>query len=165
MSKIGIFFGSTNGTTEDVAGSIKSAFGEADVHEISSDISAQVADYDVIILGTSTWGDGDLQDDWDENIDELDSADFSGKKVALFGLGDQEGYSDTFLDGMGTIYEKVTAGGGTVIGAWPTDGYEYTASTAEVDGRFVGLAIDEDNQSDQTEDRVKQWVEQLKGEM
>ena len=165
MGKIGIFYGSTGGVTAEVAEAIKSEFGEGDVHEVDSGIANQIADYSVVLLGTSTWGEGELQDDWEDFIDELDDADFSDKKIALFGTGDQDGYPDTFVDGMGTIYERVTANGGTVIGYWPTEGYEYDGSTAEIDGRFVGLVIDEDNQADLTSDRVKRWVDILKQEI
>lgn len=164
MEKTGIFYGSTNGTTADIAELIKGALGEGDIHEVGNSLATQIAEYDLVLLGTSTWGDGDLQDDWDDVVDLLDNADFTDKKVALFGLGDQESYPDTFVNGMGTLYERVAAKGAAVIGAWPTEGYSFDESTAVKDGKFVGLVIDEDNQSDQTGDRVSSWVNQLRRE-
>lgn len=88
--------------------------------------------------------------------------DFSNKKVAVFGTGDPQSYPDSFVDAIGLIYEKLAEKGVNVVGFWPTEGYEYDASRAEKDGHFVGLVIDEDNQSDLTDERIAKWVEGLK---
>jgi len=167
MIKIGIFYGSTMGNTEIVAQNIQEALGaeNADLHNVASASVSDLQKYDHLILGTSTWGEGDLQDDWDIFISQLDKTDLSGKKIALFGLGDQETYPDTFVDGMGTIYEKVIEKGAAVLGFWPTDGYTFDKSAAVRGESFVGLVIDEDNESEKTNDRVKKWIEQLKKEM
>ena len=167
MAKIGIFYGSTGGNTESVAQKIQQAFGSvnADLHDVAAASADDLQNYDYLILGTSTWGSGDLQDDWDVFISELDKADLSGKIIALFGLGDQDAYADTFTDGMGTIYEKVTQKGAEVRGFWPVDGYTFDESTAVKDNSFVGLVIDEDNQSEMTDERINAWVEKLKNEM
>jgi len=105
-----------------------------------------------------------LQSDWEDFFDELDTIDFTGKKVAYFGEGDQVGYPDTFQDAMGMLEEKIVERGGETVGYWSTDGYEFTDSKALRDGKFVGLALDEDNQSDLTDERIKTWVSQLKQE-
>ncbi len=152
------------GNTSDVAEKIKEAFGDAELVDVA-DASADNLDADLVILGTSTWGIGDLQDDFEDFMDTLEEADLSDKTVALFGLGDQDGYPDTFCDGMGSVYEAIADKCGKVIGFTSNDGYEYDESRAEVDGKFVGLVIDEDNQSDLTDERVEKWVAQLKGEM
>ena len=167
MAKIGIFYGSTTGNTENVAEKIKAAFGSetADLHDVASASADELQKYDYLILGTSTWGDGDLQDDWDSFISELDTVDFSEKKVALFGLGDQEMYPDTFVNGMRTIYDKVKEKGATVLGFCSNEGYTFDESTAVKDDSFVGLVIDEDNQAEMTDERVAAWVEKLKHEM
>lgn len=103
----------------------------------------------------------DLQDDWDTYFPNLEKTDFSTKTVALFGLGDQEEYNENFLDAMGTIYEQVVKNGAKVVGSWPTDGYEFDESTAIIDGEFVGLALDEDNQEELSDERVTRWIEQI----
>jgi flavodoxin I len=157
---IGIIYGSNGGVTESVAEQIHEKLGlEAslvDVGEIDADAFGE---YSHLILGTSTWGEGDLQDDWDDIFDDYKSVDFNGKTVAFFGVGDQEGYGDNFLDGMGTLYEVAVANGATVVGdGWSTDGYNYDESTAVNDDGFVGLAIDEDNQDGMTAERIEKWV-------
>lgn len=167
MSKIGLFYGSTTGNTEAAAESIQKALGGESMvtlHEISRVQPEDFSPYDCLIIGASTWNVGELQDDWDGFFPELDSVDFSGKKVAYFGTGDQVGYADNFQDAIGILEEKISEQGGTTVGYWPTDGYDHDASRAERDGKFVGLALDEDNQSDRTEDRIQAWVAQLKQE-
>ena len=163
MSIIGLFYASSTGNTEDVAKLIKEKMthSEIELKNIADCVDNAMENYKYIILGASTWGEGDLQDDWEEYIQNLDSIDFSDKIVALFGLGDQEEYCDYYLDAMGTIYNKVVENGATVVGSWSTDGYDYDDSTAIRDGEFVGLALDEDNQSDLTDARVTRWIEQI----
>jgi flavodoxin I len=167
MAKVGLFYGSTTGKTEATAEAIQAALGGDDVvslHEIS-DVSEEFADYDYIIIGCPTWDVGELQSDWQGFCDdELDNIDFSGKKVAYFGTGDQVGYADNFQDAMGILEEKISSLGGTTVGHWSTDGYEHDASKAEKNGKFVGLALDEDNQSELTDSRIQEWATQLKSE-
>ncbi|BAU63541.1 flavodoxin FldA [Stanieria sp. NIES-3757] len=168
MAKIGLFYGSTTGKTEIAAEAIQSAFGGEDVvalHEISDVSASDFADYDCIIIGCPTWDIGELQSDWDGFYqDELDNIDFNGKKAAYFGTGDQIGYADNFQDAMGTLEEKIASLGGKTVGYCSTDGYEHEASKAEKNGKFVGLALDEDNQSELTDERINEWVAQLKNE-
>ena len=116
-------------------------------------------------IACPTWNVGELQSDWESFYDDqLDNIDFSGKKVAYFGEGDQIGYPDTFQDAMGILEEKISELGGETVGYWSTEGYEFSDSKALRDGKFVGLALDEDNQSELTEERIKAWVAQLKTE-
>lgn len=167
MSKIGLFYGTTTGKTESAAEMIQSEFGGLEVvtlHEIADVENSNFAEYDCIIIGCPTWDIGELQADWQGYYDDLDDADFSGKKVAYFGTGDQMGYAENFQDAMGILEEKISSLGGKTVGHWSTDGYEHEESKAEKNGKFVGLALDEDNQSELTESRIKQWVGQLKSE-
>ena len=166
MASIGIFYGSSTGNTEDAARQIAQAFGggEAETTEISATTEDEILEYDKIIFGVSTWGTGDLQDDFEDFMGTLEGMDFSGKKVAVFGLGDQENYPDTFVDGLGIIAKAVQSGGGTIVGKTSTEGFTYDASEAEEGDSFLGLALDEDNQSDQSADRISAWVDQLKKE-
>ncbi|MDC7222109.1 MAG: flavodoxin [Spirochaetales bacterium] len=158
MSKIGIIYGSTTGDTEGAAQKIQSALGSGDV--ISANKKALVAapEYDVLLLGSSTWGFGDLEDSWDSLLGEFGKLDLSGKKVGFFGTGDQEGYEDTFVDALGLIHEALVGSGAEFIGSWPVDGYSFSESKAVVDGSFVGLALDEVNQSDKSDERIARWV-------
>ncbi len=157
--KTAIFYGSTTSVTEDVANKVGEAL-SADVLACSE--VSKASEYELVILASSTWGSGDLQDDWEDAFDSLKSVDFNGKKVAFIGVGDQDGYGDTFVNAIGTLYAAAVEKGATVIGQTSTDGYSFDSSTAVVDGKFVGLVIDDNNQSDKTDDRIKSWVEDLK---
>lgn len=167
MKKTGVFYGSTTGTTESVARMIANKLGisSGDVYDVSK-LTADVAgSYEALILGTSTWGDGELQDDWYDGIKVLKGMDLSGKTVALFGCGDSESYADTFCDGMGILFNDLRDSGCRFIGAVSDADYTYCSSAAVTDGNFVGLAIDETNEGDKTEERITAWTETLKTEL
>lgn len=167
MKKTGVFYGSTTGTTESVARMIANKLGisSGDVYDVSK-LTADVAgSYEALILGTSTWGDGELQDDWYDGIKVLKGMDLSGKTVALFGCGDSESYADTFCDGMGLLFNELKDSGCRFIGTVPATDYTYSSSVAVTDGCFVGLAIDDINESDKTEERITAWTETLKAEL
>jgi flavodoxin I len=168
VSKIGLFFGSDEGNTERVAYRIQQRLGEAvvDVYDIADVTQLTFADYDRIILGIPTWDFGQIQSDWEEFWDDIAAVDFSGKTVALFGLGDQFGYGDYFLDAMGMLHDVIVASGPEIIGHWPTEGYEFDASKAEISGagKFVGLALDEDQQEQLSSDRLNRWCQQIHAE-
>ena len=168
MKKIGIFYGSSTGTCEDLANRIAGKLGvpAADVYSADKLTVDKVKDYNVLILGSSTWGDGDLQDDWYDGVKELKSADLSGKLVALFGCGDSESYGDTFCDAIGVLYEHLKNTGCTFIGNdVSTEGYSFSSSIAATDGHFVGLALDDVNESDKTDQRIDAWVAGLKSSL
>ncbi len=165
--RIGIYYGSTMGNTQRAAlllGEHLKVLGEVALHDVGTDGTAGMTDYDLILLGASTWGVGDLQDDW-MGKEDFSGIDLTGKQVAVFGTGDQESYADTFVDGIGTLAESAEKAGAKLIGAWRTEGYAHSDSAAVRNGRFVGLALDEDNQADQTDARIAQWVAQLKAEL
>ncbi len=157
--KTGIFYGSTTGTTEMVAEKVGALLG-ADVMP-AAEID-KVENYDFVIFATSTWGMGDLQDDWFGALETLAGKNLSGKKVALIGVGDQASFGDTFVDGMGTIYEEIKDKGITLVGKTSVDGYDFSSSKAVIDGEFAGLVIDENNQSELTEERIAAWVEKVR---
>ena len=166
MAKIGIFYGSTTGNTEKIATLIQREFGEdnADLYNVDIVEKEEVEKYDYLIFGVSTWGVSDLQDDFEDFLEILDEVDFTGKKVALFGLGDQSTYADTFVDAMGILYDGLKKMGVTLIGAIPATGYSFTGSMALIKGKLVGLAIDEEFESELTHGRVTNWVKLLKKE-
>lgn len=172
MAKIGLFFGGNTGKTRKIAKAIKKRFDDetmADAVNVSKATADDVAQYQFLLLGTSTQGEGLLpglsadceSESWEELLPKLEGVDFTGKTVALFGLGDQVGYPDNFLDAMGIIYQFVVERGAKVVGTWSTDGYEFDSSEAVVDGKFVGLALDLDNQNNLTDERVASWLKQI----
>ena len=175
MGKIGIFFGSDTGNTRRVAKTIHKKLGDdadapVNVQKASID---DLLKYDALILGTPTLGEGELPglvsggsaESWAEFLPQLKDVDLTGKVIALFGLGDQEGYGDEFVDALIFIYDQIIESGAKVVGSWPTEGYSFEASKAIVDGDFVGLVIDHDNQKDLTEERIDEWLEIVKPEL
>jgi flavodoxin I len=155
-----VIFGSDGGATKGVASKISKKCQGRSV-DIKTATKADFENCELLILGSPTYGDGTLQTDWEENIDKLRAAKLGGKKVALFGTGDQATYPDSFVDAMGILYDEVTELGAVVVGFTETSGYDYSNSTAERDGRFVGLALDQDGQSGMTEKRVTAWLSKL----
>ncbi len=144
----------------------KMGVSQSDVYSADKLTADLVKEYDLLIIGTSTWGDGELQDDWYDGVKVLKAADLSFKSVALFGCGDSESYCDTFCDGMGILYEDLKDSGCSFIGnKVSTDGYSYSSSIAVVDGAFVGLALDEVNESDKTAERIDAWTAELKSKI
>lgn len=169
MAKIGLFFGSSTGKTEAVAYQIKSEFDKieqdmVEVHNIGASTPEQVLKFKNIIIGIPTWNTGELQDDWDVFFPRLREMDFSGRKVAFFGLGDQNGYGFNFLDAMGIVADEILMQGGDVYGLWSAKSYEFNESKAQVEDHFIGLGIDEDGQQGMTPERVVTWVQQVKDE-
>ena len=160
MNKIGIFYGSSGGNTQSVAKTVakKLGVGDNDIYDVGKAKASDLSGYDVLLFGSSTWGLGDLQDDWEDFIREVANADLSGKKIALFGCGDSSSYPDTFCDAIGKIYQAVKDKA-TVIGFTDTAGYSFDASEAVVNSQFVGLALDEDNESNLTPQRIDNWTE------
>lgn len=163
MSKTAVFYGSDTGNTESAAKRIAQKL-QVDIFDVGSKPATQLDNYTNLILGTSTMGLGDLQDDWAGFISELERADLNGKTIALFGLGDADMYPDTFVDGMGEIYNAIKDKGCRIVGQVDTAGYEFDASIAVVEGKFVGLPLDNDNQNGLTDERINAWLEKIKTE-
>lgn len=159
----GIFYGSTTGTTEAVAEDIAKQLGieSSDIHNVADVSADEVNKYDLLLLGSSTWGCGELQDDWYGFLDALKAKDLVGKRVALFGCGDSGSYPDTFCDALGLIFEGLQATGCTFIGAVEPEGYEVTDSLIFNEGQLVGLAIDESDPG-KTDERIAAWCVGLK---
>ncbi|AWK62463.1 flavodoxin FldA [Helicobacter cinaedi PAGU611] len=161
MKKVGLFYGSDGGVTQEVAQKVADKLGDCQMFDVASCSAEDIAGFDNLILATPTYGSGDLQDDWDSFLSSLDESAFSGKTIALLGLGDQDIYSDTFCNGIAHIYKKVSKQG-KIVGQTSTDGYTFDDSEAVVDGKFVGLVIDEVNQEENTEQRIAAWIDSLK---
>jgi len=161
MKSTVVIYGSSTGTCQNIAQNIAGKLGvEAiDVTALTNDV---VKANDNLILGTSTWGAGDMQDDWYDGIKVLKSAGLQGKMVAIFGCGDSESYSDTFCGGMRELYNAAQKEGATIIGSVDASDYTYDDSEAVVDGHFVGLALDDVNEDDKTENRIEAWIAAIK---
>jgi flavodoxin I len=160
-----IFFASSTGNSQEIADKISQELGDIEVFDLAGTSIDKIKEYDKLILGGSTWGDGELNDDWEDVWDIFSEIDLTGKTVALFGLGDQESYDDEFCSAMGIIYEQVKNSGAKVIGFTSVEGYTHTSSKAQIGDEFVGLVIDEDNQDDLTEGRISNWTENIKNDI
>lgn len=168
MKKIGLFYGTETEKTTAVAKKIQEALGKDAEIEIVPVEKAWKEDFEAftnLIVGTSTWFDGELPSYWDELIPELETVHFKNKKIAIFGLGDQVRYPDNFVDGIGILAELFESYGASIVGLTSPKDYTFAQSRALRNGKFLGLAIDLENQPEKTDQRVKYWVEQLINEM
>ena len=165
MKKTVRIYGSTTGNAAMAAETIAAKLGGGDIKEVAKASKDDLDTYENLILGSSTWGDGELQDDWYSFLPTLKSANLNGKTVAVFGVGDQFSYSSTYVNAMGELYDAAKAAGANIIGATSTDGYSFDESTAVRDGKFVGLALDYDNQDSLSVDRITAWANQILPEL
>ncbi|MBL7113486.1 MAG: flavodoxin [Bacteroidales bacterium] len=163
MEKVAILFGSSTGNTESIAQTLAEKIGEniAEAFNVSDFSVSRLAEYNNLILGVSTLGIGAIQDHWKDFLPKLARADLNGKTIALFGLGDTESYPDTFVDGMGIVYEAIRKKGCTIIGQVDTIGYSFEHSGAVYEGKFIGLPLDEDNESELTPSRIENWLNEI----
>jgi flavodoxin I len=164
MKKTGVFYGSSTGNTESIAKIIANKL-DADLYNVSNKPVQEILQHQNLILGTSTWGLGDLQDDWDSFLPQLAKTDLTGKNIALFGLGDSGSYSDSFVDGMGIIHETIKDKGCKIIGLVDAGEYSYDNSKAVCDGKFIGLPLDEDNESNLTGTRINNWLTEIESKL
>jgi flavodoxin I len=169
MSKIGLFFGPLKGSVNRVADKVKAAIGEQNVDMISvKDASASdLEKYDHLIFGISTvgketWDSTYSNTDWNQFFPNISKVDYSGKTVAIFGLGDHLTYSSHFVNAMGVLAKELIKNGAKIVGQVDPAGYEFDDSEALIEGKFIGLPIDEDFESELTDERVSNWVKTLK---
>lgn len=172
MDKIGIFFGTDTGTTRLMAKKMAKQLGDIaakplNINRISVEEFMQ---YDAMILGTPSYGEGDLpgvatgvkNGSWQEFLPQLAGLDFSAKCIALYGLGNQDKYPDRFASSLYALYDTFSGLGAHIVGAWPTDGYTFENSAAVVDNQFVGLVIDNNHQAMLSDYRLETWLRQVK---
>ena len=155
MKKTGIFYGSTNGDTESVANkiAIQLGIGKEDVHNVADTTPHAVQPYEVLLLGCSTWGVGEMQDDWNDFLFKLKDMDLKNKTVALFGCGDSVSFSSSFCDALGVIYHELQHTGCTFTGEVDLSESRFDGSGGVIDGKFVGLPIDDNNESDRYQNK------------
>lgn len=163
--RIGIFYGSSSGNTKQVAGMITAELGkQAKLVDVEFAHATDLLMFDLLIFGTSTWGMGDVQYDWEKYLLLTKNLNLSDKMIAFFGLGDQRNYADSYQNGMGILYEHFKEKA-RIIGFWPSESYQFTQSKAVVGTMFVGLALDQDNEASLTAERIKQWCALLQDEI
>ena len=173
FGKIALFYGSSTCYTEIAAEKIAAFFNDqqnsqqsdqhVDLYNIA-DTAIDIAEqYEHIILGIPTWDYGELQEDWEDIWDSIDAVNWIGKTVAIYGLGDQEGYPEWFQDALGYLWTKIDSLGATTIGKTSAAGYRFSASKAlSPDGKhFLGLALDEDSEFERSEQRIIDWCQQI----
>ena len=166
MSKTAIIYSFNTKKTGKIASQVQEGFNDPDIEMLNAEDITEEAflAHERIIMGVPTWFDGELPNYWDEFVPALEDMDLSGKKIALFGLGDQKGYPENFLDGVGIMAEILKARGATLVGFTSTEGYEFESSRAVNNDQFMGLAIDYENQGSMNNQRIAAWIEQLKNE-
>ena len=169
MKKIVLLYWGKGGNVERVAKKVYGMFDPEliEKYDVASFDVDTIESYDLVILGGSTigaehWTEASADNVWASFFRELEKHDLTGKSMALFGLGDQVLYPDHFVDDLGTLKEEAEIVHANVIGRWPTAGYTFTNSEGTENGMFYGLAIDEDNQSELTDGRVKEWTDFIK---
>jgi len=165
VDKIGIVYSFNTNKTSKIAKRIADAFeGSAELEMINvEDITPErFMQFENLICGASTWFDGELPNHWDEFVPDLEDMDLKGKIIALYGLGDQKGYPENFLDGMGILAEIFERQGASLVGFTSTEGYTYESSRAERGDQFCGLGIDYESQGSKNKERVNAWVSKLK---
>ena len=160
MKKTLVVFCSSTGNCQGFAEIIAQKL-KADISDVNDINIEKLAEYDNLVLGTSTWGSGEMQDDWYDGVGKLKDADLSGKTVALFGCGDADSYSDTFCGGMREIYDTVKASGANILGGVDAAEYTYDDSESVVDGKFVGLALDVNEDETKSEGRIDKWIQSI----
>ena len=168
-TKIGLFYGSSTCYTEMAAEKIAEAINGlcgtelVSLHNIASDSIELMSEYQYLVLGIPTWDYGELQEDWESNWEAIDSLDFTGKQVAIYGLGDQIGYPEWFQDALCYLWVKIVNLGASTVGAWPNQGYSFEQSKALTeDGQFfVGLQLDDENQFELSDDYIAKWSQQI----
>lgn len=165
MNKIGIFYSFNSKKTAKAAEKIVQEFGDnfnivpVNAEELTEDVFLS---FDHLILGVPTWFDGELPNYWDEFVPALEDLDLKNKTIAIFGLGNQVEYPENFGDAVGIMAALVKQKGANLVGHTPIDGYNYESSKAEIDGKFVGLILDQESQPRLSKDRITKWVENLK---
>lgn len=170
QSSIALIYGTDTNNTEEVGNKIAKQFEElgetVDIFNIKDIEPSLLESYSTLVLGIPTWDFGGIQSDWEDIEDSLTTLSLENTVVALYGLGDQFGYGDYFIDAVGWLYEKLLPTKAKFVGQWSTEGYEFEASRACVENKesFIGLAIDEDQQFELTDERIEQWVIQVYAE-
>lgn len=166
MKKIGIIYSFKSNKTAKIAEKIFNEFGDLNIESVDAEnlTDEKFLSFDNIIAGVPTWFDGELPNYWDEFVPAIEDFNLKGKKIAIFGLGDQKGYPENFNDGIGILAKIFQLQGAQIVGYTSLDGYKFEKSLAVCENRFCGLCLDQENQARMTKERIENWVKQLKEE-
>ena len=168
---VGIYYATTTGKTEDVADRLHNFISSAEAPKDVSDVDdlSEFEGLDGIICGIPTWNTGADEERsgtaWDSILDEIGELNLSGKKVAIFGLGDSSTYTENYCDAMEELHRYFKQAGAIMVGYVSTKEYTFDESKSVLGDSFCGLPLDEDSESDMTDSRISQWADQLKKEM
>ena len=166
MKKVGIFYSFNTVKTGQAVKMLVEAIGKENIELVNAEsvTEEKFLSFDNLILGVPTWFDGELPNYWDEFVPALEDLDLKGKKIAVFGNGDQKNYAENFVDGIGIMSAILEESGAKIVGYTSTEGYNFESSKAQKGNNFVGLALDFENQAKKNKERIGKWIEQLKKE-
>lgn len=166
MKKVGIFYSFRSVKTHQQVRKMIKLLGEANCEEVDADVATleDFKKFDNYIFAVPTWFDGELPNYWDEYLPAIEDENFKGRKFAIFGGGDQKNYPENFVDGVGIMAEFIEERGGKVVGFTSVKGYNYESSRAQRADKFVGLALDIENQAALTNERIENWITDIKKE-
>lgn len=165
MEKIGIFYSFRSvKTAQQIKKITKLLDSEVETVDVDIATTGDFMKFSNYILAVPTWFDGELPSYWDEFLPSIEDEDLTGKRFAIFGGGDQKGYPENFVDGIGLMADFLEERGGTIMGLTSTEGYEFESSVAQRGDQFAGLALDIENQAALSNERIEKWVDSLKNE-
>ena len=168
---VGIYYATTTGKTEDVADRLHNFISSAEAPKDVSDVDdlSEFEGLDGIICGIPTWNTGADEERsgtaWDSILEDIGELSLSGKKVAIFGLGDSSTYTENYCDAMEELHSYFTKAGAEMVGYVDKSTYTFDESKSVIGESFCGLPLDEDSESDLTDSRLEQWASQLKSEI
>ncbi|HIW33109.1 MAG TPA: flavodoxin [Candidatus Paenibacillus intestinavium] len=142
MTKVIIVYSSLTGNTEEMSELIESGVKTAGIEVVRKDAydakAAELLQYDGIIIGAYTWGDGELPDEFLDFYEDLEELDLSGKKAAVFGSGDSS--YDHYCGAVDIIEHKLRELGADIV--HESLKFEYNASNEELEqGKTIGYEI------------------------
>ena len=165
MKTIGIFYATLTKTTVGIVDEIEFFLKKDDfkTFNVKNGVK-EIENFENLILVTPTYQVGEAHAAWMNNLKKLEEIDFTGKVVGLVGLGNQFAFGVSFCGGIKYLYDIVIKKGGKVVGFTSTDGYHYEETSMVKDGKFIGLALDEENQPNLTPKRIGDWITEIKKE-
>lgn len=172
MKKIVLLYWGKGGNVEKTAYEIHAQFNPEviDIFDVVSFDVNTLSNYDLMILGHSTigaenWNDAEADNEWNGFFRKIETKSNLNIIAASFGLGNQILYPDHFVDGLGIYKDEMDKMNIKTIGRWSTEGYKYTDSDGEKDDFFYGLALDVDNETRLSEERIIAWTDEIKKEL
>lgn len=159
---IGIFYATGKGDTKKACEYLGEKL-NAKVIAVKDVASAsEFEGFDLLILASSSYGFGDLHDDWSQKLNLLREANLKGKKVAIIGVGNQARHADSFCGGVVEFLPCIK--GSILLGSSDQNGYKFDNSSAFINGKFIGLMLDTKGDSEY-EKRIDEWARAIKSQI